>query len=188
MRKVIAALNVTLDGYCDHTASFYADDELHNHYAALLQEAGMLLYGRTTYELMQFWQNILNKPVEEAALTDFALAIDRVEKLVFSRTLTSTGWHSARLAKKPLFEEVAELKKQPGAPLFVGSRSLINQLLAGRLIDELQLCIHPLTLGKGLPLFEPYVNEIHFKHKGSKTLSSGAVVLIYTPKEQTINR
>ena len=54
MRKVIAAINMTLDGFCDHTAGLVADEELHNHYAELLNNAGVILYGRTTCQLMQF--------------------------------------------------------------------------------------------------------------------------------------
>lgn len=60
MRKVIASINMTLDGYCDHTAGIVADEELHLHYADLLNNAGVLLYGRTTYQLMQFWVTLLN--------------------------------------------------------------------------------------------------------------------------------
>ena len=60
MRKVIAAINMTLDGYCDHTAGIVADAELYLHYADLLNNAGVLLYGRTTYQLMQYWVTLLN--------------------------------------------------------------------------------------------------------------------------------
>jgi dihydrofolate reductase len=62
MRKVVAAINMTLDGYCDHTAGLSADEELHDHYADLLSNAGVILYGRTTYQLMQFWQTLLKNP------------------------------------------------------------------------------------------------------------------------------
>src|SRR5688500_3256434 len=113
MRKVIAAFNMTLDGVCDHTAGI-ADEDLHKHYAELIDTAGVLLYGRITYQLMQFWQTLLKNPSGEKSMDDFAISIDRVQKLVFSNTLKETGWNSAKLAIRPLDEEVLELKKQPG--------------------------------------------------------------------------
>ncbi len=61
MRRAIAAINMTLDGFCDHTAGI-ADEELHQHYAELIDNAGVILYGRITYQLMQYWQTLLNNP------------------------------------------------------------------------------------------------------------------------------
>ncbi len=58
MRKVVAAINMTLDGVCDHTVGV-VDEKLHHHYSELLNHAGVILYGRTTYQLMQFWQTHL---------------------------------------------------------------------------------------------------------------------------------
>lgn len=181
MRKVIAAINMTLDGYCDHTAGIIADDELHNHYAELLNNAGILLYGRTTYELMLFWKTLLINPSEEKAMNDFAISIDNVEKLVFSNTLKDTGWDSAKLAHKSLEEEVIELKKQAGKDIFIGSRSLIIQLLNSNLLDELQLCIHPVIEGKGLPLFDKIKEKTIFKLLKTKSLNSGAIIFYYQP-------
>ncbi|HQQ97088.1 MAG TPA: dihydrofolate reductase family protein [Cyclobacteriaceae bacterium] len=181
MRKVVAAINMTLDGYCDHTAGLSADAELHNHYADLLNNAGVILYGRTTYQLMQFWQTLLKNPSEEKSMNDFAIAINKVEKLVFSNTLKDTGWDTAKLAKRPLDEEVKSLKQQPGKDIFVGSRSLIIQLLNQSLLDELQVCIHPVVEGKGLPLFSEIKGRTIFKLIKTKSLGSGAAVFYYQP-------
>ncbi len=181
MRKVIAAINMTLDGFCDHTAGIIADEELHNHYADLLNNAGVLLYGRITYQLMQFWQTLLKNPSEEKSMNDFAISIDKVEKLVFSNTLKDTGWDTAKLANKSLDEEVLELKQQQGKDIFVGSRSLIIQLLNGNLINEFQLCIHPVVEGKGLPLFDQIKDRIMFNLIKTKSLKSGATVFYYEP-------
>src|SRR6186713_2568655 len=133
MRKVIAAINMTLDGFCDHTAGFLADDELHYHYADLLNNAGVILYGRTTYQLMQFWQTLLKSPSDDKSMNDFAISINKIEKLVFSNTLNDTGWDTAKLANRPLEEEVLKLKQLPGKDIFIGSRSLIVQLLNSHL-------------------------------------------------------
>lgn len=185
MRKVIAAINMTLDGFCDHTAGI-ADEELHQHYAELINNAGVILYGRTTYQLMQFWQTLLKNPSGEKAMDDFAISIDRIHKLVFSNTLKDTGWDSAELAKRPLNEEVFELKKQSGKDILVGSRSLIIQLLNSNLIDEFQICIHPVLEGKGLPLFDQIKDRIVFKLTKTKSLNSGATVLYYEPISKKI--
>ena len=178
MRKVIAAINLTVDGFCDHTV-LQADEELHRHYADLLSDAGAILYGRTTYQLMQFWQALIEKPSGEKSMDDFAAAIDKVPKIVFSRTLKSTGWDSAKLAAGPLGEVVKELRQQGGKDVFVGSRSLIVALTNLHLIDEYQLCVHPVIVGKGLLLFDKLSERTVFELLRTKTLSSGAIILYY---------
>jgi len=75
MRKLIAAINTTLDGICDHTAGL-PDEEIHQHYTELLGQGGAILYGRTTYQLMEFWRTLLENPSEEKSMNDFATAID----------------------------------------------------------------------------------------------------------------
>jgi len=179
MRRVVAAINMTLDGYCDHTAGLVADEELHDHYTHLLNSAGVILYGRTTYQLMQFWQTLLKSPSDEKSMNDFAISIDKIEKIVFSNTLKDTGWDTARLANGPLEQEVLELKKKSGKDIFVGSRSLIIQLLNKGLIDEFQICIHPVIEGKGLPLFDQIQDRKIFQLLKTKTFGSGATVLYY---------
>jgi len=172
---------MTLDGFCDHTAGLLADAELHGHYANLLNNAGVILYGRTTYQLMQFWQTVLENPSDEKSMNDFALSIDNIPKLVFSTTLHDTNWNTAKLATRPLDEEVLKLKQQPGKDIFVGSRSLIIQLLNSNLLDELQVCIHPVVEGKGLPLFDTITGRTIFKLLNTKFLQSGATVFYYEP-------
>ena len=184
MRKIIGAINMTLDGICDHTAGIAADEELHYHYADLLNNAAIILYGRTTYQLMQFWQTLLKNPSDEKSMNDFATSIDKTEKLIFSNTLKDTDWDTAKLAKKPLDEEVLELKQKSGKDIFVGSRSLIIQLLNSNLIDELQICIHPVIEGKGLLLFEQITHRIMLKLIKTKSLSSGATVFYYEPTRE----
>lgn len=171
---------MTLDGICDHTTGV-PDADLHQHYAGLLDNAGVLLYGRTTYQLMQFWQSLLEKPSGQKSMDDFALSIDRIPKIVFSKTLEETGWASAQLSSKEPAKEVAELKQQPGKDILIGSRSLIIQLINLQLIDEFQLCIHPMIEGKGLPLFDKIEDQTIFKLTNTKIFGSGAIVLYYEP-------
>ncbi len=182
MRKVIAAFNMTLDGNCDHTVGL-ADEELHQHYTELLSQADAILYGKTTYQLMEFWRTFLENPSEEKSMNDFAFAIDRISKIVFSHTLKSVDWKTAAMANHDLKETVLNLKKQPGNDIFIGSRSLIIQLINLNLIDELQICIQPVLAGIGLQLFESINERIILKLKKTKSFKSGAVILYYEPKD-----
>lgn len=180
MRKVIAGINMTLDGFCDHTAGI-PDEEIHHHYANLLNNGGVVLYGRITYQLMQFWQTLLKKPSGEKSMDDFAVAIDKIPKIVFSNTLKSTEWDSAKLSNQPIEEQVLELKKQSGKDIFVGSRSLIIQLMKLNLIDEYQLMVHPVVAGGGLPLFENINDRTILKLIKTKIFNGGAIALYYEP-------
>lgn len=178
-RKIIAAINMTIDGVCDHTAGL-PDEEIHQHYADLLEGADIILYGRTTYQLMQYWQTLIKNPSGEKSMDDFAVAIDRIPKIVFSRTLKNTEWGSAELSNRPLKEKVLELKQQEGKDIFVGSKSLILQLMELNLIDEYQLCVHPVVAGKGLPLFEGIQDRTIFKLLKTKIFKAGAIILYYS--------
>jgi len=169
---------MTLDGFCDHTAGL-PDEEIHEHYTELLGLGDAILYGRITYQLMEFWRSLLENPSEEKSMNDFATAIDKIPKIVFSRTIKHVEWKSATIAKGDLKDEVLILKQQSGKDIFVGSRSLIIQLIKLGLIDEFQLCIHPVVMGNGLPLFENINDRVIFNLVKTKTYSGGAVILYY---------
>lgn len=174
-------MNMTLDGYCDHT-SMMADEEIHDHYTELLNSAGTLLYGRITYQLMySYWPSLLTEPSDNKAMNDFAVAIDRIEKVVFSRTMKSTNWKTARIATQPLKDEVESLRKQPGADIFVGSPGLIVSYTNLDLIDEYQISVHPVIAGKGLPLFRSINERVDLKLLRTKTFACGAVLFYYQP-------
>jgi len=173
---------MTIDGFCDHTA-IIPDEEIHNHYTDLLNTGDAVLYGRITYQLMQFWQTLIKNPSGEKSMDDFAIAIDKIPKIVFSHTLKDTEWDSATLANKSLEETVIELKQQPGRDIFVGSPSLIIELTNLKLIDEYQLCIHPVIIGNGLPLFKNITNKTKLNLLKTKSFGSGAITLYYEPSE-----
>ena len=174
---------MTLDGYCDHTA-IIPDEEIHLHYADLLNNARVILYGRITYQLMQFWQTLLKNPSGEKSMDDFAMAIDKIPKIVFSHKLKITEWESAKMANRPIEEVVLELKQQSGKDIFIGSRSLIIQLMKLNLIDEYQLMVHPVVAGSGLPLFENINDRTILALIMTKTFSGGAVTLYYEPTKK----
>lgn len=178
MRKVIAAMNMTLDGFCNHTAMI-ADEEIHQHYSELLRSAGTVLYGRITYQLMEYWRPMVKDPTGDKSMDEFAVVIDNIPKIVFSRTLKTVEWKTATLAKKDLKEEVLELRQQAGKDILVGSPGLIVALSQLNLIDEYQLGVQPTVLGSGLPLFKNISDRIDLKLIKTKTFSCGAIMLYY---------
>lgn len=183
MRKLIAAINMTLDGFCDHTA-IIPDEEIHYHYADLLSNADAILYGRITYQLMEYWQPMVKEPTGNKAMDSFAVVMDSIPKIVFSRTLKNVEWESARLANRDIEEEVLALKRQPGRDILVGSPSLIVSLTERHLIDEYQLCVHPVIAASGLPLFKNINDKVILKFLKAKTFEGGAVMLYYEPAKK----
>ncbi len=170
---------MTLDGFCDHTA-IIADDELHQHYNELLNNADAIIYGRITYQLMEsYWPSVVKNPTGNKPTDEFALLIDNISKIVFSHTLKNVEWKNTRLAKGDIKEEVLALKQQPGKDIFVGSPSLIVASMNLNLIDEFQLCVHPVIVGNGLPLFKNINDRTILKLLKTKTFSSGAITLYY---------
>jgi dihydrofolate reductase len=181
MRKLIAAINMTLDGFCDHTAMI-ADEELHQHYNELLSNADTLLYGRTTYQMMEsYWPSLVKNPSGNKPMDEFAVLIDNISKIVFSRTLKNVDWKNTKLKKEVIKEEVLELKQQAGKDILVGSPGLIVALTQLNLIDEYQLGVQPIILGRGLPLFKNVKDRVNLKLLKTKTFGCGALILYYEP-------
>ena len=173
---------MTIDGIFDHRAGI-PDEEIHQHYTELLGQGDAILYGRPTYHLMEYWRTLLKNPSKEKSMNDFAVAINKIPKIVFSRTLENVEWETATLAKHDLKEEVLKRKQQSGKDIFVGSRSLLIQLLKLDLIDEFQLCIYPVIAGSGELLFETINDRTIFKLIKAKTFKGGAVILYYEPEK-----
>jgi len=184
MRKLIAAINMTLDGFCDHTAMI-ADDELHQHYNELLSNADTLLYGRITYQLMEsYWPTVVKNPTGNKPMDEFAVLIDNISKIIFSRTLKNVDWKNTTLKKELIKEEVLELKQQAGKNILVGSPSLIVSCMKLNLIDEYQLCVQPIILGNGLPLFKNINDRLNLKLLKTKIFGSGSITLYYEPTKK----
>jgi len=158
-----------------------ADDEIHDHYAELLRGADTIIYGRKTFELMEFWPTLLENPSGNKAMDDFAIAMDEVHKIVYSRTLDQIEWKTAELKRELIKDEIIDLKQQQGKPIYVGSPSMIVQLANLGLVDEFQLGIHPTIIGHGLPLFEDVDDRIDLRYINSKTFGCGAVIHTYEP-------
>ena len=184
MRKLIAAINMTLDGFCNHEAGI-ADDEIHQHYNELLQNADTILWGRITYQLMEsYWPSVVKNPTGNKPEDEFAVLIDNISKIVFSRTLQHVDWKNSTLKKEIIKEEILELKQsgnEGSKNILVGSPSLIVALTQLGLIDEYQLGVQPTILGSGLPLFKNIRDRVNLKLLKTKTFGCGAVFLYYEP-------
>lgn len=171
---------MTLDGYCDHTA-VDPDAAIHRHYEEVVRNADVMLYGRITYQLMEFWKTLVEQPSGDLTMDQFAQAMDQTPKVVFSTTLQELNWASARLAVRSFEEEVGALKKAYTGNILVGSPGLIVAGLNANLIDEFQLCIHPVLVGQGMSLFKQIAGRKSLKLIRTKTFDSGAIVLYYEP-------
>jgi dihydrofolate reductase len=181
MRKLIAAINMTLDGFCDHTAMM-ADDEIHQHYNGLLRNADTIVFGRVTYQLMEsYWPAVVKKPTGNQPTDEFAVLIDNISKIVFSNTLKNVEWKNARVAKQGIKEEALELKRREGKNILVSSPSLIVSCMNLHLIDEYQLCVHPVISRSGLPLFKSIKDKVDLKLLKTKKFDCGAIALYYEP-------
>jgi dihydrofolate reductase len=178
MKKLIAAMNMTLDGYCDHTSGI-ADEEIHQHYTDLLNESDAIIYGRTTYQLMEYWRPFVDNPSGERSSDDFAVAIDKITKIVYSRTLPDVDWRNTELKQELIADDILALKQQAGKDILVGSPSMIVQLGNLGLIDEYQLNIQPMIVGSGLQLFKNISDRIDLKLLKTKTFGCGAVAHYY---------
>ena len=185
MRPLRFAINVTLDGCCDHRAGI-ADEELHRHAAENIARADALLFGRVTYEMMEAAWRV---PAQTGARPDwmpqwmepFARTIHAARKYVVSSTLGGVDWN-AELLRGDLGTAVHRLKREPGNGLFVAGTKLALALTELGLIDEYEFIVHPRLAGHGPTLFAGLSKEIDLKLLSRKEFRSGAVVLRYEPR------
>lgn len=179
MRKLVFAINITIDGFADHTAGI-ADDELHDFFTNFLDSIDVSLMGRKTYQLMEsYWPKAHEDPNASKSTIDFADKFNAMNKIVFSNTLTEVKWKNSRLASKSLLEVVSGLKNQNGKNISAGSLSIANQLFNASLIDEFWFLIHPVVLGKGKKLFDVLEMKSQLQLIDIKKFNSGVVVLHY---------
>jgi len=173
------AVNLSLDGYADHTVGV-ADDELHDFFSGLVDETGIQLFGRVTYEMMaSHWPRAHEMPGATKSDLDFAAKFNAVPKIVFSATLEKADWKNTTLVRTDASEYVAQLKKSDGKNLFVGGIKLAGSLMSEGLIDEYWLVIHPVVAGEGRSFFKDQRDPFKLKLVESKVFKSGAVALHY---------
>jgi dihydrofolate reductase len=181
MRKVVFAINRTADGYCNHT-DMNADEEMHEYHTRVLRNASLLLFGRTTYQLMvPYWPEVAKSQSETKAINEFARVFDSLDKVVFSTTLKHVEGYNTRIVRANVVEAVLALKREPGNDICVGGLSIASQLSDRGLIDEYHFVIHPVITGKGPRLYDTVrlQSRLPLDFIGSRTFQSGAVALHY---------
>ena len=187
MRKLAVFNQVTLDGYFAgpngdiswaHTNN--KDAEWDAFVADNAKTGGVLVFGRITYELMaSYW------PTPAAAKNDPVVAerMNNLPKVVFSRTLDKVSWSNTKLVKGDLPAEIRKMKKEPGKDLVIfGSGSIVSQLAQEGLIDEYQIVVIPVVLGKGRTMFDGINKKLTLKPTKTRTFGNGNVLMSYEPK------
>jgi|SRR5580704_4753113 dihydrofolate reductase len=185
MRKVIVFNMVSLDGYFvdakgDMSWAHKNDEEWNTFVGSNASGNGTLLFGRVTYEMMaSYWPSpmaLKNSPV-------VAKGMNEMPKIVFSRTLDSAPWNNTKLLKGDLAAEVRKLKSEAGPDMVIlGSGNIISQLAQHNLIDEYQLAVSPIVLGKGRTLFEGLTDRLKLELTKSRTFGNGTVFVCYQPQ------
>ncbi|MDX6712561.1 MAG: hypothetical protein QOH96_3577 [Blastocatellia bacterium] len=183
MRKLIFAINTTLDGGCDHT-KFNPDEETLEYFTHLTREADTFLYGRKTYQLMvPYWPDVAkNHSGQTKAEIEFAEAFDAINKIiVFSQSLDSTEGEKTRIVRTSLHDEILKLKQEQGKNIFTGGVTIPSQLVELGLIDEYYFVVHPIVLGEGRRLFDGInlQEKLQLRLVESKIFQSGCVALRY---------
>ncbi len=182
MRKVIVFNHVTLDGYFtdkqgDMSWAHKRDPEWNAFVAQNASGGGVLLFGRITYDLMaSYWPT----PAAMKNSPTVAEGINKVPKVVFSRTMDKASWNNTKLVKGDPAQEVRTLKASPGEDMVIlGSGSIVSQLAQAGLIDEYQMVVCPIVLGDGKTLFEGVDKKLPLKLAKSRTFGNGNVLLSY---------
>jgi len=181
MRKLIFAINITLDGCCDHTKTI-ADEELLDHYTLLLRDADLLVYGRKTYQLMvPYWPDVARNQSETKASQEFAKTFVSKNKIVFSRSLERAEDKNTKIVRTNLQDEIVRLKHEQGKNILTGGVSIPSQLIELGLVDEYRFVVQPIVAGEGRRLLEgvSLPEKLQLKLVETKTLKSGCVALRY---------
>jgi dihydrofolate reductase len=177
MRKLIFAINTTIDACIDHT-KFIPDEETFEYVTHLTRDAGTFLYGRKTYQLMvPYWPDAAKDPSD--AFAQAFVAVDKI--VVFSRSLDKVEGKNTRIVHTNLRDEILKLKQEQGKNILTGGMTIPSQLAELGLIDEYHIVVHPIVVGEGRRLFEGInlQEKLRLKLVESTAFKSGSVVLRY---------
>jgi dihydrofolate reductase len=187
MRKITAGLFISLDGVVeapDHWHFPYFNEEMGAAVDATLGAADTVLFGRKTYDSFAgAW------PEREAAGGEdagFAKTLGDARKIVVSNQKLEFTWRNSEQLEGDLVEAVTALKNEPGGNIALsGSVSVVRQLLAAGLLDELHLLVHPIAVRKGMRLFDEAETPFPLTLISSETFKTGVLNLVYGPAEST---
>jgi dihydrofolate reductase len=181
MRNVIYAINITVDGCCDHT-KMIPDEEGNEYFTNLMRDVDLLVFGRKTYQLMvPYWPDIAKSHSETKSENEFADWFVSINKLVFSQSLDSAEAKNTRIVRTDLRDEILKLKKEQGKNILVGGVNVPSQLMELGLVDEYHFIVHPIIAGEGTRLMEgvSIQERLQLKLADSKTFKSGCVAHRY---------
>jgi dihydrofolate reductase len=183
MRKLVFAINITLDGCCNHNL-FNPDEELLEYFSQLMRNVDVLVYGRKTYELMvPYWPELAKKHSGDTEATiGFAKAFDSVNKIiVFSQSLDRAESKNTSVVRTNLKDEILKLKQVPGKNISTGGVNVPSQLMELGLIDEYHFVVHPIIAGEGRRLLEGIglQEKLKLRLAESKIFNSGVVAHRY---------
>jgi dihydrofolate reductase len=181
MRNVIFAINMTLDGCCDHTKTI-GYEEIHEYFTHLMRDVDLLVFGRKTYQLMvPFWPDVAKSHSMTKASNEFADTFDSINKIVFSQSLDSAEGQNTRIVRTKLQDEILKLKQEQGKNILTGGVSIPSQLIELGLVDEYRFVVQPIVAGEGRRLLESISlqERLQLKLVESKIFESGCVALRY---------
>ena len=179
MRNVIFAINITVDGCCDHT-KMTGDEEIHEYYTQLMRDVDLLVFGRKTYQLMvPLWPDVAKNQSMTKVTNEFARTFDSINKIVFSQSLGSAEGNTRIVRTKPK-DEILKLKQEQGKNILVGGVDIPSQLMELGLVDEYHFVVQPVVVGDGRRLLEGIsLEKLQLKLVESKIFKSGCVALHY---------
>ncbi|MEU3463475.1 dihydrofolate reductase family protein [Streptomyces sp. NPDC006733] len=183
MRKVILMMSVSLDGYIEGPERdigwHQVDDELHQHFNDEIRALGALLSGRVTYELMaDFWPTADKDPESSPVMAEFARIWRDIPKIVYSRTLERAEWNTT-IERDVVVDDIRALRAAPGGDLAVGGADLAATFLRLDLVDEYRVYVHPVTIGRGKPLFPVADTRRTLRLRETRAFGNGVVLLRY---------
>ncbi|OZC49098.1 deaminase [Rhodococcus sp. RS1C4] len=185
MRPLRYSINISLDGCVDHNFARPSED-LHLHAAQSIARADALLFGRTTYEMMESaWRRPSPDMPEWTA--PFAQSISESRKYVVTSTLASVDWN-AEIVDGDIEETVRRLKNEPGNGIFTGGVQLPLALADMGLIDEYEFVVHPVVVGRGPTLFAGLAERVELELVGREEFSHGVVASRYVLADQSLSR
>jgi dihydrofolate reductase len=174
-------LNVTLDGCIDHS-SMLADDEMLEYFTQLMDAAGAMLFGRTTYEMMESaWPPVARDEKAPRAFRDWARKLEAKPKYVVSTSRRDFPWANTFRIEGDLHGAMRRLKDETPAGILVGSPKLSNALEQLGLFDDYRLVVHPVLAGHGPTLFQGIERKRRLELVSTHRLKSGVTGMHYRP-------
>lgn len=180
MRTVTFSMNISLDGYCDHTV-FNPKEDVHDYFTEMMNDVDLIFFGRVMYQLMfPYWSDVAKSQSGTNSVNKFAEKLTSMDKVVVSRSLNTVEENTRIIREKPA-EELLKLKQQPGKKILVDSVSMLPELITAGLIDEFNLLVHPLIVGKGRRLLDPgsLQDNLELSLVDTIKFKSGCVALHY---------